>query len=148
MAANLGRRGFLRGAVTTGMAAAGSTLRSSTAAAIRRETFTYKTVGDCALKADVIRRDCANVCRSPSGSTAGALIMGDRRGIDRTLRDELVNAGHALVSIDYRLAPETKLSGSSTMSATPSAGSGRKGQKPSARGRNASPCWAARPAAT
>ena len=35
--------------------------------------------------------------------------MGDRRGIDRTLLGELVKAGYVVVSIDYRLAPETKL---------------------------------------
>ena len=39
----------------------------------------------------------------------GALIMGDRRGIDRTLLGELIKAGYVVVSIDYRLAPETKL---------------------------------------
>jgi acetyl esterase/lipase len=37
------------------------------------------------------------------------LIMGDRHGIDRGLRDLLIAAGYAVVSIDYRLAPETKL---------------------------------------
>ena len=35
--------------------------------------------------------------------------MGDRRGIDRTLLSRLVEAGYTVVSIDYRLAPETKL---------------------------------------
>jgi acetyl esterase/lipase len=35
--------------------------------------------------------------------------MGDRRGIDRALLDDLLAAGYAVVSIDYRLAPETKL---------------------------------------
>jgi len=35
--------------------------------------------------------------------------MGDRRGIDRTLLGELIKAGYVVVSIDYRLAPETKL---------------------------------------
>ena len=35
--------------------------------------------------------------------------MGDRRGIDRTLLGELIKAGYIVVSIDYRLAPETKL---------------------------------------
>ena len=35
--------------------------------------------------------------------------MGDRRGIDKKLLDALINAGFVVVSIDYRLAPETKL---------------------------------------
>jgi acetyl esterase/lipase len=39
----------------------------------------------------------------------GALIMGDRRGIDRRLLERLNKSGYTVVSIDYRLAPETKL---------------------------------------
>jgi acetyl esterase/lipase len=35
--------------------------------------------------------------------------MGDRGGIDRKLLDELTKAGFVVVSIDYRLAPESKL---------------------------------------
>jgi acetyl esterase/lipase len=39
----------------------------------------------------------------------GALIVGNRDGILRRLREDVLAAGYALVSIDYRLAPETKL---------------------------------------
>jgi acetyl esterase/lipase len=39
----------------------------------------------------------------------GALIMGHRGGIDRALLRALTEAGYVVVSIDYRLAPETKL---------------------------------------
>ena len=39
----------------------------------------------------------------------GVLIMGDRGRIDRALLDALIAAGYVVVSIDYRLAPETKL---------------------------------------
>lgn len=39
----------------------------------------------------------------------GALIMGNRRGMRPPLRDALSESGYAQVSIDYRLAPETKL---------------------------------------
>jgi acetyl esterase/lipase len=35
--------------------------------------------------------------------------MGDRTGIDRALLRRLTQAGYVVVSIDYRLAPETKL---------------------------------------
>jgi acetyl esterase/lipase len=41
----------------------------------------------------------------------GALIMGSRRGVPRQLREKLLGYGFAIVSIDYRLAPETKLPG-------------------------------------
>jgi acetyl esterase/lipase len=35
--------------------------------------------------------------------------MGDRGGIDRRLKPLLLKSGYAIVSIDYRLAPETRL---------------------------------------
>jgi acetyl esterase/lipase len=76
---------------------------------VRRETFTYKTAGDCAIKADVIRPSTRDRLPVAVWIHGGALIMGDRHGIDRTLLDELINAGYVVVSIDYRLAPETRL---------------------------------------
>src|SRR5262249_17987379 len=103
------RRTFL-GTSAAGMVAATTAARWRTwGAEIRRETYTYKTVGDCAIKADVIRTSTPEPMPVAVWIHGGALIMGDRRGIDRTLRDELVNAGYVVVSIDYRLAPETKL---------------------------------------
>ena len=35
--------------------------------------------------------------------------MGRRQGVPQPLMDRLIEAGFAVVSIDYRLAPETKL---------------------------------------
>jgi acetyl esterase/lipase len=111
MGRHLGRRAFLGGSVAACWATAGSSSVSAGGVEIRRETYTYKTVGDCAIKADVIRPATRDLRPVAVWIHGGALIMGDRHGIDRTLRDELVNAGYALVSIDYRLAPETKLPG-------------------------------------
>jgi acetyl esterase/lipase len=79
-----------------------------------RETFTYKRVGNLAISADVYR---------PQGDSAsakglrpvlfwihgGALIVGDRGSVDRRVKRAFLNSGYVLVSIDYRLAPETKL---------------------------------------
>ena len=39
----------------------------------------------------------------------GALIRGYRRDVNAQIKAEFLNAGYAFVSIDYRLAPETKL---------------------------------------
>ena len=73
------------------------------------KTYTYKTAAGCEIKADVF---------GAGGSTrkpvllwihGGALIMGSRKSLSRRFQDALVNAGYVAVSIDYRLAPETKL---------------------------------------
>jgi acetyl esterase/lipase len=107
----LGRRAFVGGLIA-GVAATAEFARDpASGAEVRRVTFTYKTVGDCAIKADVFRASTRDTLPVAVWIHGGALIMGDRHGIDATLRDTLVNAGYAVVSIDYRLAPETKLTG-------------------------------------
>jgi acetyl esterase/lipase len=99
-------------ALAAGVAATAGCARSAaTAVEVRRATFTYKRVGDCAIKANVIRAATQDKLPVAVWIHGGALIMGDRHGIDGTLCDELVNAGYVVVSIDYRLAPETKLPG-------------------------------------
>lgn len=75
------------------------------------ETVVYKQVGDLAIRADV---------SLPAGDGphpvivyihGGALIMGSRTWIDPIQRDLYLGDDFAVVSIDYRLAPETKLAG-------------------------------------
>jgi acetyl esterase/lipase len=103
------RRAFLGSSAAGVVAAVATWRRLAWGAEVSRETFTFKTVGDCAIQADVFRASSRERLPVAVWIHGGALIMGNRRGIDRTLRDELVNAGYAVVSIDYRLAPETKL---------------------------------------
>src|SRR5688572_13603839 len=76
---------------------------------LRMDTFTYKRVGALEIKADVHRAD--DSVRRPVviWIHGGALINGHRAGIDGRIRSRLLEAGYALVSIDYRLAPETRL---------------------------------------
>jgi acetyl esterase/lipase len=75
-------------------------------------TYTYKRVGGCDLQADVYlppldkARPPFPVILSLHG---GALIMGQRKYLSDHRRDRYLNAGFALVCVDYRLAPETKL---------------------------------------
>jgi len=83
--------------------------RLASSAEFSRETFTYKTAGNCRIKADVYGASPGERRPLAVWIHGGALIMGDRRGIDRTLLGELIKAGYVVVSIDYRLAPETKL---------------------------------------
>ena len=77
-----------------------------------KTTYTYKTVGDCEIKADAYRPasggELAPVLVYIHG---GALIYGSRKHINRRQLELYQAAGYVVVSIDYRLAPETKLPG-------------------------------------
>lgn len=84
-------------------------LTNPAAAEVRMQTYTYKQVGDLEIKADVYRADDETVRPVIVWIHGGALIMGGRGGIDARVKKMFLEAGYALVSIDYRLAPETKL---------------------------------------
>jgi len=111
MARLWGRREFLNASVAgfVSTAATGARLARGAQAKATQKTYTYKTVGNCQIKADVY--NAAPGERRPLAIWihGGALIMEDRRGIDKTLLAGLVKAGYVVISIDYRLAPETKL---------------------------------------
>jgi acetyl esterase/lipase len=67
----------------------------------------YKKVKDCSIKCDVYPGNAgAPVAVYIHG---GALIFGGRRDIPEAAIEPFKNAGYWVVSIDYRLAPETKL---------------------------------------
>jgi acetyl esterase/lipase len=70
------------------------------------KTYTYKTTGGCEIQLDVFGSD-AHV-RKPVivWIHGGALIMGSRKGVPKWLNPQ---GGHVVISIDYRLAPVTKL---------------------------------------
>jgi acetyl esterase/lipase len=84
-------------------------LLSALAATPPKTTHTYKTVGGCAIQADIYRPPGSSVCPAVLWIHGGALIMGHRKGIPAAQLDRYLEAGFAVVSIDYRLAPETKL---------------------------------------
>jgi len=104
----MGRRTFLQG--VAGAAALGTLpgLVPGQDQKPGKKTYTYKTIEKCAIKADVYGASDATrpVVIWIHG---GALIMGNREGIDRALLGKLLGSGYVVVSIDYRLAPETKL---------------------------------------
>lgn len=76
---------------------------------VRAKTFTYKKVGDLEIKADVYRMDDKVKRPVVVWIHGGALIVGNREGIDKRVKARMLDAGYAIVSIDYRLAPETQL---------------------------------------
>ena len=72
-------------------------------------SYTYKTVGNLPVKADVYRTRDRVLRPVVLWIHGGALIMGHREWIDHRVRRMMLDAGYAFVSLDYRLAPETKL---------------------------------------
>ncbi len=73
-------------------------------------TYTYKKVGGLEIRADVYRDPAMKPDRRPvlMWIHGGALIMGGRGNRPR-FAPALSAAGIVMVSIDYRLAPETRL---------------------------------------
>ena len=73
-------------------------------------TYVYKSIGHCDIKADVYRPSSAS---SPAPVIVfihgGCLIYGSRQGIIPWHQERYLDAGYTVVSIDYRLAPETRL---------------------------------------
>ena len=74
-----------------------------------RTTVVYKRVDDLEIKADVYCPYDQQKRAVVVWIHGGALINGHRASVPRQLRTFAEQRGYALVSIDYRLAPETKL---------------------------------------
>jgi acetyl esterase/lipase len=74
-----------------------------------KQTYTYKTVQDCQIQADVYQ--LVGEERRPVilWLHGGALMFGDRNMLALDQVQRYLAAGYTVVSIDYRLAPETKL---------------------------------------
>lgn len=72
-------------------------------------THTYKTIGDLEIQADVYVSQEKLLRPAVVWIHGGALIIGHRAGVNDRLKDHVLSAGYVLISLDYRLAPETKL---------------------------------------
>lgn len=74
-----------------------------------RATHVYKVSDGCAIKADVFGAQAG--ARKPAvlWIHGGGLIFGERAWVRPTLLAALLQAGAVVVSLDHRLAPETKL---------------------------------------
>jgi acetyl esterase/lipase len=73
------------------------------------ETFVYKKAGDLEIKADVYGASAGASKPAIMWIHGGALISGSRESYGNPLTPALVKLGWVAVSIDYRLAPQTKL---------------------------------------
>lgn len=83
--------------------------RGSNGAQRRLETFTYKSVGETRIEADVLRSEGDGKRPVLVWIHGGALVLGSRKGVPGRLRDLCRDEDYVLVSIDYRLAPDVKL---------------------------------------
>ena len=101
------RRGFLLAA--TASAVSGSMSLAAPSRKISVTTHTYKTVKRLPIKLDLHRPDTDKKPRLAVWIHGGALINGHRAGISGRVKNDLLAAGYALASIDYRLAPETPM---------------------------------------
>jgi acetyl esterase/lipase len=99
------RRHFLP---TVAAGAIGFSARHAQAQAATVQTFTYKTAG-CEIRADVYGASKGAAKPALLWMHGGAMILGSRKGIMRPFHTGLLDEGYVIVSIGYRLAPETKL---------------------------------------
>jgi len=77
--------------------------------AVEKQTYVYKVVGDCEINADAYPGNGRGLKPAVVWIHGGALIGGHRENIRPDQAKLYLDSGFALVSIDYRLAPETKL---------------------------------------
>jgi acetyl esterase/lipase len=93
-----------------GMAAIGIFAATDVARAeFRKMTHTFKKASDLEIKADVHREADDRKRPVVVWIHGGALIMGHRESVPGWLLEACKQDGYVLVSIDYRLAPETQL---------------------------------------
>jgi acetyl esterase/lipase len=100
------RQEFLK--ILTGAAMAASPARAQQSKMGTPETVVYKTVPGCEIKLDVYPRG-GNGHPALMFIHGGALMGGSRKQVGTPMLAELARQGYVIVSIDYRLAPETKV---------------------------------------
>jgi acetyl esterase/lipase len=74
-----------------------------------KTTYVYKQVGDLKIKADVLQIEDDVARPVVVWIHGGALMTGGRDSVSLKAQMDLFAAGYDIITIDYRLAPETKL---------------------------------------
>ena len=90
------------------LGAIGFSVRRAQAQPAAAQTFTYKTA-ECEIRADVYGATEGAAKPALMWMHGDALILRSPKGIMRPFHSALLEQGYVIVSIGYRLAPETKL---------------------------------------
>ena len=106
---NVDRREFVKWGLAGAAMVTSPWMAEAAETNVRKSTHTYKTVGDLEIKADVYHSDDQVKRPVVVWIHGGALILGHRESIDKRVKRMMLERGYVLVSIDYRLAPETQL---------------------------------------
>ncbi|TKG94942.1 alpha/beta hydrolase [Puteibacter caeruleilacunae] len=78
----------------------------------KKSTFIYKVVDNHEIKANIFLPETIGLHPVVVYFHGGGFMFGNRdKGLNGFLKDKLLEKGYAVVSADYRLAPETKLDG-------------------------------------
>ncbi len=109
MTSQLNRRSILAIAVTICALFDSPPILAANRGKVTVTTHTYKLAGKLEIKADVHRLDDDVQRPVLVWIHGGALINGHRASINGRVKKRMIDAGYVIVSIDYRLAPETKL---------------------------------------
>ena len=76
----------------------------------QKKVFTYKTIAGHEIKANIFLPEIEGPHPVVIYFHGGGFIFGNRdQGLNNILKDKLLAADYAVISADYRLAPETKL---------------------------------------
>ncbi len=100
---------FLLSCFAVGIAACDQATAQQGSPEFSKTVFTYKTVGQLEIQADVYRHEDSVQRPVIVWLHGGALIMGGRSNVPNQLRELAQESGFVLVSLDYRLAPEARL---------------------------------------
>ena len=96
-------------ALSTLLLALVASVHTAQAPEVVRTTYTFKKVQALHIRADVYRSAGDDIRPVVLWIHGGALITGSRRGLNAAQAERYLHAGYAIVSIDYRLAPEAKI---------------------------------------
>lgn len=78
---------------------------------MNKQTFIYKVIDGCNIEADVYSTADGTMLPVIMLIHGGALVMGSKVDVNPEQMDLYTKAGYVVISVDYRLAPETKLGG-------------------------------------